>query len=71
MHWWAGQLGVAAALLAETRPPTILRADLPDRPLSDVEASSSDLVDQESVSVLRVVLMRAQDGVGQVGVVLL
>ncbi len=69
VNGWAGLLAVAATLLAKARPPPVLGADLPDRPLSDVEPGGSDLVDEEPIPVLRVVVMSGQDRVGQVGVV--
>jgi hypothetical protein len=55
--------------LAEHRPPCVVPADPPRRPVARLEPGGSDFVGKEPVPELRVIGVRVEDGVGQVGLV--
>lgn len=57
---------IAAILLREHAPPAVVGADLPHRPITDLVAGVSDLVEEEPVSELGVVAMRVVERVRQI-----
>src|SRR5205085_287493 len=63
-------LGTLAGLaLAEHGPPAVLRAALPHRPLTHIEAGRVDFVGEEPIPELRIVTMRVEQRVRKVSLV--
>ncbi len=58
---------VLPTLLPEGRPPLVVAADLPCRPLAHHLAGIGGLADQEAIPVLGIVAVGVQQGVGAIG----
>jgi hypothetical protein len=66
---WARPACLAAATLAEHAPPAVPTADPPHPPVTPCMAGVSGFVGQQPVAVLRIIVVRVEQRVGEVGLV--
>ena len=65
MRWCAGLGSLPRAGLTEARPPLVVSAQPPHRPVRGLHASEADLIGEEPIAELWIVAMGVEDRVGE------